>query len=353
MNTLNDEFESNDSINLTDSIDLNIKNYTNLVSKTNVVMLAFGIFGNILSIYVLSHKKMLARKFNYYLMILTIFELIFCFLLFIDYLYMIFNSDSVFLHDENMYLSIAFDFSIHTTDSFTQLITLILSIDRNHAIKNPMKHRYFITNTRSKLLVFISLIILILLKIPGIITCHFDYQGKFFIVYCTFINPLIFNIIPTIVILVLNSFLILRIVNYNQNKRSSNLYASQTSDNIKIKVSQSQKSHYFVIMTVAIWTVLTSIPYYALNAYLFLFRIAVFEDLFDPNKIIITQAITSIFFNLNHCINFIIYFSFYKEFRYFTTNRFSKKRTPTFESPSIHSRNRTLSKMYCLKESFV
>ena len=310
MDLLYDEFESNESTNLTDSIDINNKIYTNLVSKTNVAMLAIGIIGNILSIYVLSQKKMLARKFNYYLMILTIFELVFCFLLLIDYLYRIFKDTPFFLHDLNIYLSIAFDFSIHTIDSFTLILSFILSCDRLNAIKRPMKHRYFITNTRSKLLVTVSLIVLIIVKIPGVVTCHLEYEGKFFIMYCTFINPLVFNIIPTIVILVLNTLLILRIVNYSQNKRSSNLYASQTLDVIKNKITQSQKSHYFVILTVAIWTVLTSIPYYALNTYFFLFRIEVFENLLDPNKILITQAITSIFFNLNHCINFIIYFSF-------------------------------------------
>ena len=323
----------NDSCNETLAIiDPYILSFTDIACKVNLIIMSLGVIGNILCLYVFSKKKMIIRKFNWYLLILSIFEIIFCLILFIDYLYRVFNILPIFLHDLNQFTNILFDFTIHTTDSFIIVITLVLSVDRLYAIKDPIKAKNFITNTHSKCLLMVNFTILVLIKIPGVIICHIDFKGKLYIIYCSFINPLIFNIIPTIAILIFNSLLVIEIVYYYRNKARKMFYF-HGSQNEKLKqsfrrsISQSQKSHYFVILVVAIWTVLTSIPYYALNTYLLLFRIEVFETLLDAKKIILAQAITSIFFNLNHCINFIIYFSFYKQFRYSAIYCFSKTKT--------------------------
>jgi hypothetical protein len=329
-----EDISLNDSCNNeTLAVDPDILSFTDTVCKINLLMMSIGVIGNILCIHVFSKKKMIIRKFNWYLLVLSVFEIIFCLIIFIDYLYRVLNNIPVFLHDLNDFTKSIFDFIIHTTDSFILLITLILSIDRLLAIKDPIKAKYFITNTRSKCLLTVNFIILVLLRIPGVIICHLDFQGNTAIIFCTFINPLIFNIIPTITILVLNSLLVLEILNYYRNKSRMMFYfhgSQNKKTSLKRSISQSQKSHYFVILIVAIWTVLTSIPYYALNTYVLLFRIEVLENLLDAKKIIITQAITSIFFNLNHCINFLIYFSFYKQFRHSTIYCFSKTKQLTY-----------------------
>jgi hypothetical protein len=135
-------------------------------SKINFILASFGIIGNILCIIVFSNKKMVIRKFNWYLLILAIIELIYCLIIFIDYLSRILYSSPMMLHDLNIHVNVLIDFLIHMIDSFTTLITIILSTDRLYAIRNPIKIKQFFTNVHKKLLTFVSFSLLILLKIP-------------------------------------------------------------------------------------------------------------------------------------------------------------------------------------------
>ena len=79
------------------------------------------------------------------------------------------------------------------------------------------------------------------------------------------------------------------------------------------EISRTQKSHYFVIMFLGLWLVLTSIPYYTSTTlnninhkYLFSERRKSFG---------LFQAIASVFLNSNHCINFFVYYIFDGMFR--------------------------------------
>ena len=113
----------------------------------NIGFMSIGIIANILCIYVFLQKKLRERKFNSYLLVLTIFELIFCLLIFADYLFFKVYKQSILLHSYTEFLSLAFDFIIHTIDSFISILTLLLSIDRLYAIKKPMKIKFFITHS--------------------------------------------------------------------------------------------------------------------------------------------------------------------------------------------------------------
>ena len=175
---------------------------------------------------------------------------------------------------------------------------------------------------------------------PSVIMCHHDVEGLFYTAYCTFIKPLIFNILPTLAILVLNSYLIFEIIYYYyklskngvnsvvvrkiKNYKATCTY-SESSDRLRTNtelsmynlkaISKTQKSHYIVIMLVAIWAVLTSLPYYLLNTYLLFFNLELFDNRSNIVTIAIMQVITSIFFNSNHCFNFFIYLMFYRDFK--------------------------------------
>ena len=313
-------------------VDPFILQFTDIACKVNLALMLVGIIGNVLCIYGFSKKKMRIRKFNWYLLILSIFELLFCIILSVDYLFRLFNKLPKFLHDLNTYTSIIIDFLIHTTDSYIILITLILSVDRLYAIKNPIKIKEFVTNLHSKNLVVISLSVLVVLKLPGVILCHQEWENNTLSIYCTFINPLIFNVIPCLVILILNIVLVFQII-FNQKRisndvttlvlsknqifGSSSLSCSSNSTVVlrnSFKISKVQKSHYFFIIAVSFWTFLTSIPYYSLNTYLFLYRLEVLGKNSNIFSIGICQVITAIFFNSNHCLNFFIYKLFHKDF---------------------------------------
>ena len=306
-------------------VDPFILQFTDIACKVNLALMLVGIIGNVLCIYGFSKKKMRIRKFNWYLLILSIFELLFCIILSVDYLFRLFNKLPKFLHDLNTYTSIIIDFLIHTTDSYIILITLILSVDRLYAIKNPIKIKEFVTNLHSKNLVVISLSVLVVLKLPGVILCHQEGENNYKTIYCTFITPLVFNIIPTFFILTMNSFLIFEILFYYKDisklKLNDRKYIYKKNRRIIIfsynqkRINRTQRSHFFVIFVVAIWTILTSLPYYSLNTYLLLFQLKNFESHFDFITIGIAQVISSIFFNSNHCFNFFIYKFFHKDFK--------------------------------------
>lgn len=309
----------------------------------NLSFLFIGIIGNSFCIYVFLQRKMIARKFNWYLLILAIFELIFCLFIFLDYLFKLMHPTKTKFRELNKFTSMLFDLSIHTTDSYLAVITLILSIDRLYAIRNPIKMKTFITNSHSKHLTFIAFVSLLLLKLPGVFLCHYNTNKTFHLMFCSLLSPIIFNIFPTIVILIVNSLLVIEIINYcrfkvidkHNCKRDVNFEINSTSSNKQEILHQyksikgTQKSHFFVIIILSFWSVITTIPYYICSSYDLLFRLSIFSKYFDSSergterdethqrmeffrKI---QIITSVFFNSNHCFNFLVYFRFYCMFR--------------------------------------
>jgi hypothetical protein len=139
-----------------------------LSSQINIILLINGIFGNILSIYVYLQRRMRKHKFNCYLLLMAVFQLIFCIILSTDYLFRLFYVKPMFLHDLNVYINMAIDYSLHLADSYVTTLSLIMSIDRIYAIKNPTEINNFITYLHPKLLTSMSFFGLILFKIPGI-----------------------------------------------------------------------------------------------------------------------------------------------------------------------------------------
>ena len=69
----------------------------NISCYLNLFVLSFGIIGNLLCIYVFLQKNMIARKFNWYLLILAIAELIYCLFVFFDYLFRLIHPANITL----------------------------------------------------------------------------------------------------------------------------------------------------------------------------------------------------------------------------------------------------------------
>ena len=152
-------------------------------------------------------------------------------------------------------------------------------------------------------------------------------------------------------IFVLNSILVCEIVKYYNhipnidlldqrgslscNEQINHSVKRSISSNNQKSISKTQKSHYFIIVAVSVWTVLTTMPYYLLNTYLLLLRIDLFENHFESDAITIAQIISSVFFNSNHCINFLIYLFFHAHFKGLLCKIFSKsslKRISTYKN---------------------
>ena len=326
-----------------------------------------GIITNIISIYVFLKKRLRKRKFNLYLLVLTVFELIFCSLLFVDYFFAKLNKDTKFLHDYKEFAGLFFDFTIHTIDSCIVILTLVLSVDRLYAIENPMKIKFFVTYLHAKYVTFVSITFLFVLKLSSFIFCEkMTPHSVVTVWYCALVSPLIFNIIPLFIICALNSTLVIKIIKYYQgndrdvmmagvslsilrlnNQPSRNLssasrlskssFQSQAcrpstsplciqSVHKKKKISKSQKSHYLVILASGMWIILSSIVYYTINSYVSLASLDMFSNLLSKKTTRTIQIISSILFNFNHSINFFIYIGFDEEFKSVIRNIFCTKK---------------------------
>jgi hypothetical protein len=305
-----------------------MKRLDEIVLYINLASTAIGIVNNIISITVFLQKTLLKRKFNWYLLVLAIIELIFCLTVFIDNIFVQIYKKKIFLHELNNIGHIIINYIIHTTDSCSSILTLLLSLDRLYAIKFPLQIKQFITILHAKKFMIITLTILISLSSISLSLCEIYSDSKPFIVYCTLISPLLFNGIPLVVIAFLNGLLakemIKKIASSTQAEcviDDSMTYLSK--DNVlkrnskitlrkfqKKKESKKQKSHYIVILLLSIWSILTSFRYYFLKSYNSLFNLNFISKSFDLKTVIKSQIISSIFFNLNLSLNFLFYFIF-------------------------------------------
>jgi hypothetical protein len=107
-----------------------------------------------------------------------------------------------------------------------------------------------------------------------------------------------------------------------QNKKnSSSLIMPELPRKMSKKINNTKKTHYISIMVSDLWSICTCIPYFSSNYFFLLFQ---FNLLFDVNSIILIQIVSSIFYNSNHSFNFLIYFSFYQDYRSILINFFKK-----------------------------
>lgn len=170
---------------------------------------------------------------------------------------------------------------------------------------------------------------------------HLRRQGiiYIYIIYYNIVLPVLFNIIPGLLILINNSALWFFMRNYTRSmkKRSEQDKASATSQQLQPSQQQasqsksvtknltkprrtfdtmtkSQQSHYFTIITLGVWMLLTSIPFYIFTTWNWAasLRVISHADTHKTRLYMSIQAVTSAFFNSNHCVNILIYMAFYK-----------------------------------------
>jgi hypothetical protein len=332
----------------------------------NLVLLVLGVIGNTLCIWVYSKKSMRKSRFNWYLLILAVFELTYCFILSTDYLFEIIHPNNIQLRKLNRFLEILINFSVHLIDSYIAIIILLLSIDRYNAVKYPSKVKFSIKNLYAKRLISTIGLSLTFFKLSDYAICYNIVDRKFNLIYCGLVSPIVFNIAPTIAILIVNLLLVKELINYSRNlstiavntKTFSNESKMITSNELKVTFKNNDiktslvsiqritakpskdihTSHYYIVLALSLWLVLTTIPF-TVNSYYLMFCLKKisFNDfraesdqyrvkyLNSMKQISNMQSITSIFFNSNHCVYFIVYFCYYSIFRKCIMNIFSSK----------------------------
>jgi hypothetical protein len=341
-------------ISRNDKLDININDFTEIFYHLNLSIMTIGIIGNAFCIFIFLKRNVLAQKFKYYLMILALCELIFCIILFLDYLFRYIHPDHILLHQFNKILTILFDYLVHTLDAFLCVITLTLSIDRLYAIRNPLKIKLFITNLHSKFLTIIIFVSVTILKVPTVTLCNHNDNDHGLVSYCSLLTPVIFNILPIILVLITNVFLIKDLIINFRNKSKPKNFRNQACSKSQIETSMScsqdvinvtlntirikpvkfnKKTHYISIIILSLWSVSTAIPYYIFNTYDLIYRLNLFDfesiDRVEVVERIKTfskiQIVTSFLFNLSHCINFFVYICFYPLFRIYFIGIFRKR----------------------------
>ena len=330
----------------------------------SIIFMLVGIIDNSISIYAFLQKKLLENSFNWYLLTVTIFKLIFCTTVFTDYLFNKVYYEHIFLHDLNQYATIIIDFIIHTSDSCIALLTVFLSLDRLYSLRHPLKFKEYFTNLHAKALISISLFVFILFLTFNTALCEYKSFSNYRVAYCTVAAPAFINTVPLVTILILNVLLVretikkyyhsslennsvrksmtpLVIIEYSRKKSSISLdehigfrrRAYPTNHTVEADINQildnrKQKCYYIVIIILDIYTFLTSTPYYIFNSFYSLFHL----NWLSIERIIKIQIVSSALFNSNYCINFFVYLSFYNDFRdiiicFFTRFMFLKRRS--------------------------
>jgi hypothetical protein len=293
-------------------------NDENISNKVFIIIASLGLLGNLLSFQAFLRKDLIRRKFNLYLLIQSFFEIVFCFSLLIDNLLSITNINLI---NSRKFTNEITKCVMQTSDSCVTIIAVFSSIDRLYAIKHPLMIKTFFTNAHAGLLIFATITFVALIKIVDFIM-RFDDLNEIIRIYCFSAILLLLNIIPRILTMILNSILVKEIVNYYNlcPIEALCLYTTQRIENdLNLELldsryqlrcfinknfrhmSRAQKLHYFILMVSAKWSVITSILFYILvEKYCLVFYFKLF---------------ISIFFYLNYCCNFFIYFSFYRVFR--------------------------------------
>ena len=329
----------------------NAKNRTNKTlfeledraSKATLILMLFGIIANIICICVFLQKKMLKSKYNWYLLVLAIIQFFVCAVLFIDYLFRFIHASNILLRDFNKIFEIIIYFCINTGDSVLVLFYLILSIDRLYCIRNPNKIKTFITQIHAKRLLASTILILIIAKIADFLFCSKIVDENIFTSYCTLTSPIMFNIGPTAVILLINLILIKEMICYffyktdrfiavgEMNITCQKNQTKSTISNPKLIISlkvNTSKCHCLIIVALSSWLVLTTIPF-TFSSYYFIFRLDTITNKLalelNLNEKILTmdrvrvingiQTISSIFFYSNYYINFFVYILYDPMFR--------------------------------------
>ena len=366
------------SLNVTlNSFDTYDKDYlespTDRISAViNLGIMIFGVLGNLICILVFSQKALLNRRFNWYFLALSFADLIFCFILLTNYSsYALFRSHRLsigriplHLYDLSELTCVLYEYMLNTTDAFSVFLTLTLSIDRLYAITNPIKVRMFVTYRFPKHIIVIIYLALHLIKSPEIFlggkkfkiededlvpdqlnssniktfACfpsdNIEYAKNstalfIYVIYSNIFLPVILNILPGIAIVILNMTLWFFIRHYT-NQISSKKLLNFGDQSVYLKsnthrITKTQKSHYLTIIMIGVWLLLTAIPYYSLiTYYMFIAVKNLGSSNYGNETFMKAQAISSVLYNLNHCINVVIYIFFHRDFRSSALNLFIK-----------------------------
>ena len=213
-------YKNNNHQNLNSTKDLNGGYIVYISSIFNLIIALTGIVGNIVNIFVFKQKRMKINVTNHYFLLTAIFELIFSSLIFTEYLCRFIHPAKIFLHELHEILEFIVNILISAIDSNLTILTLGLSIYKVKIIKNVNgKQTFLLEKFEISRFIIIFSILVTVVEITSYSLCYyFKYVTSFYLSYCLFIKPIVFTIVPIIVILVINLLLVKELLKYFQTK---------------------------------------------------------------------------------------------------------------------------------------
>lgn len=237
-------------------------------------------------------------------------------------------------------------------------VSLSLYLNRFYAIKNPLELKNLTTQRHPRGTIFVTssihlliwrlyfvLIFEIYLKALFVISVRaldilvsleqFDYTDNMcmirdytndkniyvYIFFSEIVLPVIFNYVPAGFIVYLSYYLWIFLVKYEKSIASKKLCQLRHH----YRMSPSRKSHVLTLIWIGIRHLASTLPYYLLSLFWSVYRLFINEEVNNIYLLLVAQGITSIFFNLNHCFNLLIYIVYHRDFKQ-TFFRFFRKK---------------------------
>lgn len=167
---------TNSTVLTTSFDDMQLQLYIDkIVSKMNFSFMLIGIISNLLCISVFANKQQLKRKFHYYLLALSIADLLYCIIIFFNYLTYVLDPPNV-LYDLSRLTCYFTDYIVGSIDAFCYLQLLTLSVDRIYAITRPLKLRNFLTYRSPRILILGTMVLVLVFKSPEIFLSQRNYE---------------------------------------------------------------------------------------------------------------------------------------------------------------------------------
>jgi hypothetical protein len=166
------------------------KQTDHIVSQLNVVLMFFGIVGNMTCLCVLTNRKLYKKRFNRYLLTLAFVELCFSSIVFANYLIFSLyrtkehnNHHNLHhrrtLYDLSRFTCYYIDFIVNILDEMSVYLMLLLSIDRLYAIREPIKTKLFVTQHKQKRCVLAGVILIVFFNLPYFLIHQYQFKGKY------------------------------------------------------------------------------------------------------------------------------------------------------------------------------
>ena len=149
--------------------------FDSIVAKVNFsTMLVLGLIANFFCLTVFGHKKLLLKKYNYYILARTLSNFLFCAIILVNNLVYIVHPPNLIYGLSSLTCQYT-DFAVELLDDFSVLMTCILAVDRLVAVARPLGLRECATHRRPKHIIGAIVLAVFVVKSPELFVRFREY----------------------------------------------------------------------------------------------------------------------------------------------------------------------------------